>query len=162
VAVADVRGSSMTDSGRAIGIVGSGRVAQALGRLLADAGEPVVAVAGRNAASVARAASFIGSRIRPAAVTELPSLAGRILVAVADDAIEAVAQTLAASGMREGSVLHTSGVHDPTPLHALSDVGVSCGVLHPLQTVATPERGVGAHARRHVWHRRSPRGRALG
>jgi len=43
-----------------IGIAGTGRVAQALGRLLRERGEPVVAVAGRNAGHTARAAEFIG------------------------------------------------------------------------------------------------------
>jgi predicted short-subunit dehydrogenase-like oxidoreductase (DUF2520 family) len=38
--------------------------------------------------------------------------------------------------------LHTSGARGPEALRALADAGVACGVLHPLQTVATPERGV--------------------
>ena len=38
----------MTEGSISIGIVGSGRVAQTLGRLLRELGEPVVAIAGRN------------------------------------------------------------------------------------------------------------------
>ncbi|MCS7316449.1 MAG: DUF2520 domain-containing protein, partial [Bryobacterales bacterium] len=39
---------------------------------------------------------------------------------------------------------HTSGVHGPEALAPLAEVGFSCGALHPLQTVASPEQGVTA------------------
>jgi predicted short-subunit dehydrogenase-like oxidoreductase (DUF2520 family) len=127
-----------------IGIVGTGRIACALGRLLVEAGEPVVAVAGRSAAHTRTAAAFIGEGIGAAAVSDLPALAGRLLIAVSDDAIESVADELAGAGARSGVAMHTSGAHGPQLLHALSAAGVSCGVLHPLQTVATADRGVTA------------------
>jgi predicted short-subunit dehydrogenase-like oxidoreductase (DUF2520 family) len=127
-----------------IGIVGTGRVAQALGRLLFDAGEPVVAIAGRTAAHTSAAAAFIGPSVAAIGFADLPAVAGRLLVAIADDAIEDVAVALVAAGMQGGIALHTSGAHGPELLHALAAAGVSCGVLHPLQTVATAERGVAA------------------
>lgn len=127
-----------------IGIVGTGRVAQALGRLLRDAGEPVVAVAGRTAAHARSAAAFIHPSVAAVGIAALPPLAGRILIAVADDGIEAVAAELARAGLSGGLALHTSGAHGPELLRPLATAGVSCGVLHPLQTVATPERGVAA------------------
>ena len=137
-------------------IVGTGRVAQAFGRLLADAGLTPIAVAGRTADHAHRAAAFIARTapaegghseapaVKPVLIRDVPALADHILIAVADDAIEAVAEELAAGGMRAGVALHTSGAHGPQSLSALAAQGVSCGVVHPLQTVADPERGVQA------------------
>ena len=39
-------------------------------------------------------------------------------------------------------MLHTSGAAGPNALAPLQAGGVACGVLHPLQTVMTPEQGV--------------------
>lgn len=125
-------------------IVGTGRVAQAFGRLLADAGMAPVAVAGRTGDHAHRAAAFIAPAVKPVLIRDVPPLADHILIAVADDAIAAVAEELAASGMQGGIALHTSGAHGPQSLSALAAHGVSCGVLHPLQTVADPDRGVSA------------------
>jgi predicted short-subunit dehydrogenase-like oxidoreductase (DUF2520 family) len=127
-----------------IGVVGTGRLGQALGRLLVEAGEPVIAVAGRTAAHTEAAAAFIGHSVAPVRIAQLPGMAGRILIAISDDAIEDVAGDLAASGARGGSALHTSGANGPQLLRALAAAGVSCGVLHPLQTIATADRGVTA------------------
>ncbi len=111
---------------RAIGIAGAGRVGQALGRLLVECGEPVIAIAGRDT------------------IAELPGRAARILIAVPDDALSGVAETLAGAGMSDGIALHTCGTRGPEALAALSARGVSCGVLHPLQTVASPSQGAAA------------------
>jgi predicted short-subunit dehydrogenase-like oxidoreductase (DUF2520 family) len=129
--------ASIQDS---IGIAGAGRVAQALGRLLRERGEPVTAVASRNPEHAARAAEFIG-----AAAVPLGRLrADRILIAVSDAAIPDVARTLAGAGMSRGVALHTCGAHGPEVLEPLARAGVACGVLHPLQTIATPEAGLAA------------------
>ena len=130
----------------AIGIAGTGRMAQALGRLLLDAGHPVVAIGGRDPLRTARGAAFIGAPVRAVEIAGLPLAARRILVAVSDDAVRGVAATLAGAGMREGVVLHTSGAHGPDLLQPLRAAGIPAGVLHPLQTVASPERGVAALA----------------
>ncbi|HEY1206187.1 MAG: Rossmann-like and DUF2520 domain-containing protein [Bryobacteraceae bacterium] len=123
-----------------IGIAGTGRVAQALGRLLRERGEPVVAVAGRNPERTARAAEFIGATaFLP---RQLPQRADRILIAVSDSALAEVARNLAHAGMDRGAALHTCGACGPEILEPLAQAGVACGVLHPLQTVASPEAGV--------------------
>lgn len=98
-----------------IGIVGKGRMARALGALLA----PVVF----------RATSPVFDF-------------QHILIAVADDAIPAVAAELAAGGLTGAIVLHTSGAAGPDALSVLRDAGNSVGVLHPLQTVPSVERGI--------------------
>jgi predicted short-subunit dehydrogenase-like oxidoreductase (DUF2520 family) len=111
-------------------------MAQALGRLLRERGEPVVAVAGRDAEHTARAAGFIGVPAVP-----LDRLrADRILIAVSDDAIPVVAEALAGPRI----VLHTCGARGAEVLEPLAQAGVACGVLHPLQTVASPQAGVAA------------------
>jgi predicted short-subunit dehydrogenase-like oxidoreductase (DUF2520 family) len=159
-------------------IVGTGRVAQAFGRLLRDAGLPPVAVGGRTVAHAERAASFIShlrpsgyasgyggqasrpsgyggqappnskrggqAQVRAASIAEIPSLADHVLIAVSDAAIAEVADELARGGMTGGVALHTSGARGPQLLEPLAARGVSCGVIHPLQTIADPSRGVAA------------------
>ena len=133
-------------------IVGTGRVAQAVGRLLADAGTPPIVIGGRTQSHAERAATFI-SHLRPsgyggqaavkvARIADVAALADHILIAVSDDAITSVANELARGGLSAGVVLHTSGAHGPQLLASLAARGVSCGVLHPLQTIADPARGV--------------------
>ena len=117
-------------------------MAQALGRLLYIRGEPVVALANRNAARAQRAAAFISPTVRVVAYSELADVATRVLIAVSDAGITPVAEALALAGMRTGVALHTCGARGPEALAPLQAVGVACGVLHPLQTVAAPEQGV--------------------
>lgn len=127
-----------------IGIAGGGRVAQALGRLLRERGEPVVAVASRNPAHAEAAAAFIGGSVEAASYARLPKLATRSLIAVSDDAVEQVAAVLAGAGMSRGAALHTCGALGPEVLAPLAAAGVSCATLHPLQTIATAEQGLTA------------------
>jgi predicted short-subunit dehydrogenase-like oxidoreductase (DUF2520 family) len=118
-------------------------MAQTLGRLLRERGERVAAVASRQIEHARAAADFIGGG---EAVTYscLPQYAQRILIAVSDDAISDVATTLAEAGMSQGAALHTCGAHGPDILAPLAAKGVSCGTLHPLQTVASPAHGMAA------------------
>ena len=125
-----------------IAIAGAGRIGQALGRLLRERGEPIVAIASRNPGRAAEAAIFVGGGARPATYAEVPHYAERILIAVPDDAIADVARVLAGAGMRRGTALHTSGARGPEALAPLAAAGVACGTLHPLQTVANPAEGV--------------------
>ena len=125
-----------------VAIVGTGAVAQALGRLLYLHGERVVALASRNRFRAEGAATFIDPSVRPVACADLPSLAGRVLIAVRDEGITPVAEELARAGMRTGVALHTCGAKGPEALAPLKRAGVACGVLHPLQTVVTREQGM--------------------
>jgi predicted short-subunit dehydrogenase-like oxidoreductase (DUF2520 family) len=134
----------LTDSPLPIAIAGTGRVAQALGRLLAERGEPVTAVAGRNPERARAAAVFIGHKVKPVTLGTLPKRTGRLLIAVSDSSIPEVARLIAGSGMKQGIALHTCGAMGPEALAPLAAAGVSCGALHPLQTFATPEQGLSA------------------
>lgn len=125
-----------------IGIAGTGRLAQALGRLLRDRGQPIAAIAGRNPARTASAAAFINNGVLSVSVAELPLHSGRVLISVPDDALESVAHILAAAAQPMKVALHTCGSRGPEALVALETHGTSCATLHPLQTIATPEQGV--------------------
>ena len=129
-----------------IGIAGAGRIGQALGRLLAERGQPVVAIASRHFERAEAGAAFLGGGVEPVTFAKLPGRAVRVLIAVPDDAVTDVAATLAEAGMRGGMAVHTSGALDPEALAPLQAQGVSCAALHPLQTVATREQGLTALA----------------
>ena len=117
-------------------------MAQALGRLMYIKGEPVVALASQTRLHAERAATFIGSSVRAAGVEDIPRLASRVVIAVKDDAIPVVGEALARAGMRDGLALHTCGARGTDVLAPLTAAGVSCAVLHPLQSVVSPEQGV--------------------
>ncbi len=125
----------------AIGIVGAGRLAQALGRALQQRGEAIAVLAGRNPSGSRRAASFVGADVRPIACEDVPKEVSRVLIAVPDTEVASVAASLVRGGMRAGAALHTCGAHGPEILAPLIQAGVSVGVLHPLQTVSDPEKG---------------------
>ena len=135
-------GSRSADTSEQIAVVGSGSVAQALGRLLHDSGQPVVALVARDPQRAQRAAAFVGSDVHVRAYSQVPGSASRVLIAVADDGIADVARALVAAGMNTGIVLHTCGSIGVEALGELRRTGVSCGVLHPMQTVANREQGI--------------------
>ncbi len=95
-------------------------MAQALGALLS----PDSLVAGRRS------------------LRDLPRHSRRIIIAVADDAIPEVASELLAGGLEGSVVLHVSAAAGPEALAILRAAGNSIGVLHPLQTVPSAERGI--------------------
>ena len=117
-------------------------MAQALGRLLFQHGQPIAVMASRSRSRAQRAARFVGSSVRAVQYSQLPTQAERLIVAVADDALPEVAGTLAEAGMDAGMIIHTSGVWGPEVLSRLMEQGVSCASMHPLQTVANPKQGV--------------------
>lgn len=116
-------------------------MAQALGKLLSTRGEPVAFVASRSIEHARVAAAFLGRGVKAVSYSELAQRAPRILIAVSDSALETVASAL---GVRSGIVLHTCGNAGPEALRALQERGISCGAIHPLQTIADPETGASA------------------
>jgi predicted short-subunit dehydrogenase-like oxidoreductase (DUF2520 family) len=121
-----------------VGIAGAGRVAQSLGRLLHARGEPVAFIASRTIEHARKAAAFIGPGVEAVEFSNLAQHAQRILIAVPDSAVETVA---AALDLQAGIVLHTCGTLGPDALNVLAQRGVSCGTLHPLQTISDPQSG---------------------
>lgn len=127
-----------------IGIVGAGRMAQALGWLLRDRGEPVTAVASRNPDSAKQAVAFIGGEVQAVTLEKLMAQCSHVIIAVADQAVHATSEQLAETKITDRIILHTCGSKGPEVLQPLQVKGNSCGALHPLQTVPSPEKGVQA------------------
>jgi predicted short-subunit dehydrogenase-like oxidoreductase (DUF2520 family) len=119
-----------------IGIAGAGRLAQALGRLLHDRGQPIAAIAGRDPWRTASAAAFIHKDVLPVSYADLPSHASRILISVPDDALEDIAHILASAPQRIDVVLHTCGSRGP---EALAELEARTGPARPFEPFATPE-----------------------
>jgi predicted short-subunit dehydrogenase-like oxidoreductase (DUF2520 family) len=127
-----------------VAIVGPGRVGQALGKLLAQAGYAVDWVAARRLAAARRAVRFIGSG--KAVGLDSPRLteAGVLVLTVADSALKLLARDLARR-RRDWSgkiVLHTCGSLPSAVLQPLHRRGAAIGSLHPFQTVPSPQAGV--------------------
>lgn len=131
-------------AGPGVAIVGPGRVGQALGRLLREAGVRVRFVAARRMAKARRAAKFIGAgRPVPLDAPELTK-AKVILIATSDGAIATVARDLAKlrSNWSGKIILHTCGSLPASILAPLKRSGAAVGSLHPFQTIPTAEAGV--------------------
>ena len=120
-----------------VAIVGTGRVARALGRRLRELGWAIGAVTGRSVASARAAVRAIGAG-QPSCMPAPKIFNSKvILIATPDGAIEGVAKNLSeigGSGWRGKVVLHTSGSLDSRVLKPLADLGASIGTIHPIQT----------------------------
>jgi len=134
----------MKPQSEGISIIGPGRVGQALGKLLHEAGFPVLFVAARRRAPAQRAARFIGSG-RPIGL-DAPELtiAPVILLTTSDAALAPVARSLAPlrNDWSGRVVLHTSGSVPAAVLAPLKRRGAAIGSLHPYQTIPNPSTGV--------------------
>ncbi|HSJ45966.1 MAG TPA: Rossmann-like and DUF2520 domain-containing protein [Euzebyales bacterium] len=128
-----------------VGVIGPGRVGTALALALADAGHPVVAVAGRAGIDDPAAATFaatvpVSSVTTPARVVAVADL---VLLTVGDDALPALVRDLATDdavhpGVR---VVHTSGRHGVAVLRPVALAGARVVACHPAQTFPTPAAG---------------------
>src|SRR5437867_3064993 len=100
---------------------------------------------GSTAAARRLSRSPSSSPVGPADVAPPPawlSQAGVVILAVRDDAIPPLADALARGGgvRPEHVVLHLSGVQGQEALGSLVPSRAALGSLHPLQTIADPER----------------------
>lgn len=127
-----------------VGIVGPGRLGQAMGKLLHDAGVPIAFVAARKVERARNAAWFIGGgkalslRDRQLAEAEV------VLITASDSALIPVARRLAGY-RKEWSgrvVLHACGSAPASVLEPFKKRGASIGSIHPYQTVPNPSAGV--------------------
>jgi len=128
---------------RALALVGPGRAGTAVALRLTRRGWSVRAVAGRapDAPSTVRAAALLGAACVDAA--EAGCDVDVVVIATPDDAIAPAADAVAPS-LRSGAlVVHLSGVAGPEVFDGLRAArpDVEVGVLHPLQTLPSPELG---------------------
>jgi len=130
--------------GRKVTIVGPGRLGQALGRLLAQAGVPIDLVVARRISRARQAVRFIGAGTATALDDPRLSSADVILMTTTDAAIEPVGRVLAARGAdwRGKVVLHTCGSLPSSVLRPLARRGAAIGSIHPFQTIPNPATGV--------------------
>lgn len=122
-----------------IGIIGPGRAGIGLGLALVRAGCAVL-LYGRRKKDVPQPLSLtVGPADEPPAWLDQ---AGAVILAVRDDAIRPLAESLARSKRvrPEHVVLHLSGVQGQEALGPLVPSRAALGSLHPLQTIAEPER----------------------
>jgi predicted short-subunit dehydrogenase-like oxidoreductase (DUF2520 family) len=104
-----------------VAIAGAGRLGQALAHALREAGIPIACIADRTK------------------LGDIGRYASRVIIAVSDKAIEPVAARIAADPGNLRVALHTCGAFGVEPLRPLADIGISCGSLHPLQTIRDPQ-----------------------
>ena len=124
---------------RVVGIIGPGRAGVGLALALAQAGYDA-RLHGRAKKAVPKPLTLsVGAADEPPAWI---AQAGVVILAVRDDAIRALAETLARAGAvgAEQVVLHLSGVQGQEALGPLVSSRAALGSLHPLQTISDPER----------------------
>jgi predicted short-subunit dehydrogenase-like oxidoreductase (DUF2520 family) len=122
-----------------VGVIGPGRAGLGLALALARAGREV-RLYGRRPRPVPPPLTLtVGPADQPPAWL---AQAGVVVLAVRDDAIRPVAEALARAGAVAAGhvVLHLSGVQGQEALGPLVGTRAALGSLHPLQTIADPER----------------------
>lgn len=120
-----------------IGFIGAGRVARGLAMGMAQAGQQVVAVASRSPESAVQLAAMVGGCRAHARAQEVVDASDLVFVTVPDDAIAAVAASVAwRSGM---AAAHCSGATEVAALATAAAAGAQLGGFHPLQLFADPE-----------------------
>jgi predicted short-subunit dehydrogenase-like oxidoreductase (DUF2520 family) len=128
---------------KTVAIIGAGRVGSSMGYLLRRAGFRIASVVTRSRESSESAAAFIGSGEATTDASQAAANAGIILITTPDRVIREICESIAASGIRQGSiVVHTSGAHSLDLLSSASARGAYRAVLHPLQSLATREEGI--------------------
>jgi len=123
-----------------IGVIGAGRAGRGLALALARAGR-TVALSSRRRGSGAPAG--VALTVAPDGPTAAwVGAQGILICAVPDDAIRPLAERIAALGAvtAEHVVLHLSGALGQEALGPLVPSGAALGSLHPLQTIAEPDR----------------------
>lgn len=127
----------MSDDRPVVGIIGPGRAGIGLALALAKAGYRVL-LHGRRARAVPTPLALTAgpADAPPAWIAQ----AGVVILAVPDDVIRTLAHTIAPAITASQVVLHLSGVQGQEALEPLGYTGAALGSLHPLQTIADPER----------------------
>lgn len=118
---------------RQIGLIGTGRVARALGLALAPHSAAPILVQGRNPDHAAAAVEAIGRAQAVALSSSLSSNCDLILLAVADDALPAVIADLAATPL-SATICHVSGRSGAALLDPLRAQGATTAAVHPAMT----------------------------
>ncbi len=116
-------------------IVGTGRVGTALGRALAAKGWAPRALCDRDPKAARESRRLIGGGTATTDLRKAEAAGGLVLITVPDEAVAAVASSLARTGVRWSGrvVLHTSGILPARILEPLRKKGASVASAHPAQ-----------------------------
>lgn len=119
-----------------IGIIGTGRVAQALALALRPHSAPLPLIWGRSASSVQVALERIGGAEAVGDLARLVEASDIILIAVTDDALGSIIADLGAAGSFAHAplVAHVSGGSGVAPLAPLAARGAITAAIHPAMT----------------------------
>lgn len=119
-----------------IGVIGIGRLGTALAGALSHAGNALAGVAETDSGTFDAGTRGLPRDTRVMTSTELASTADLVFLTVPDNAIAAVANSLA---WRRGQrVVHCSGALGLDALAGARAAGALCGCFHPLQTFPEP------------------------
>lgn len=127
-----------------VAIVGPGRLGQAMGKLLLEAGIEIRFVAARRIAQARRAVQFIGAGQAVSLGDPRLAEADVILITTSDAAVGAVAREIAVcrDDWAKHVVLHTCGSLAASVLEPFKRRGAWIGSLHPYQTIPDPKAGL--------------------
>ena len=119
-----------------VAVIGAGAVGAALAERLAARGYTVKAVISRRRAQAQALAAQVGAAVASDAPEDLPAEAHLVFCCVPDDALPALAGTLAALPRRWPAcvVAHTSGARTAGVLAPLAAQGAATLSFHPVQT----------------------------
>lgn len=127
-----------------IGIIGAGKVGQALGKSLQAAGETFVGLTAGSKASAAAAAAVLKTEAFNTNAGLVP-LCDVVFLTVPDRQIGTAAESLARYFAKYGNralegktFFHCSGSMGLEELSPLAEIGAGIGSLHPLQSFANP------------------------
>lgn len=128
-----------------VAIVGAGAMGTALGKGLAACGYEIKAVLSRTQTSARDLSDRVDAPVASSSAEALPEDVRFVFLCVPDDAIEAVADSLATvrHPWEETIVAHTSGARTTDVLDALTQTGAATLSFHPIQSF-TEDAGVRA------------------
>ncbi len=140
-----MNGRLQGEGGKSVGvaIVGPGRLGQAMGKALREAGIGIGCVAGRRIGQARHAVRFIGSGKAVSLSSPQLGKSSVVLITVSDTAVEPVSRQVALcrADWTGRAVLHTCGSLPASVLEPFKRRGAWIGSLHPYQTVPSPQAG---------------------
>ncbi len=128
---------------KTVAIIGAGRVGSSVGRILAKAGYPVISIVSRTMASAEKAAAFAGSGMPTIDAASAAAKAEIVFITTPDGVIRDVCGKIAGALKSGVVVVHMSGAHSLDLLDAAKAAGARRAVIHPLQSLASREQGIG-------------------
>lgn len=119
-------------------IIGAGRVGTAVGHLLLESGEEILAVASRSEESLEQAEKFVEGPLLTADVVRAGKKGNAVIITTPDDLIADTCLSLVSGGgvKKRDFIVHMSGALGLDVLQPAEDLGARTVSIHPLQTFA--------------------------